>query len=373
MTGVPTPPAEQTATPLAPLTTLRLGGPARRLVEVDDERELVAAVRELDAAGEALLVLAGGSNVVIADAGFDGTVVLVRTRGVEQAGGELLVQAGEPWDGVVEHAIAAGLAGIEALSGIPGSAGATPIQNVGAYGQDVSQTIAAVRVLDRRDGSIRELPAADCGFRYRTSAFKGRDDRIVLAVRFALGRTGAETGDGASAGGLRAGGAGPAALGAPVRYAELARTLGVEVGGRAPLREVREAVLALRRGKGMVVDPADPDSVSAGSFFTNPILDADAYARLAAAAPGDRPPPAYPEPDGRVKTSAAWLIEHAGFARGTSRGAVAISSKHTLALTNRGGASTAELVALAREIAAGVERAFGVALVPEPVFVGHAW
>jgi UDP-N-acetylmuramate dehydrogenase len=361
VTGVPTPPAQQTATPLAPLTTLRLGGPARRLVEVATEAELVATVRELDAAGEPLLVLAGGSNVVIADAGFDGTVVLVRTRGIERDGGLLTVQAGEPWDGVVAEAVAAGLSGIEALSGIPGSTGATPIQNVGAYGQDVSQTITAVRVLDRRDGSVRELPAAACGFRYRTSAFKGRDERVVLAVRFALGEAG--TG----------GDAGAEAPSAPVAYAELARTLGVAVGERASLGAVREAVLRLRRGKGMVVDPADPDSVSAGSFFTNPILAPDAYARLVAAAPGDRPPPAYPEPDGRVKTSAAWLIEQAGFTRGTARGAVAISSKHTLALVNRGGATTAELIALAREIAAGVERAFGVALVPEPVFVGHAW
>ncbi|MDO8188879.1 UDP-N-acetylmuramate dehydrogenase [Conexibacter sp. JD483] len=381
---MPTPPAEQTATPLAPLTTLQLGGPARRLVEVDGERELVATVRELDAAGEPLLVLAGGSNVVIADAGFDGTVVLVRSRGIEHDGDELIVQAGEPWDGVVEQAVEAGLAGIEALSGIPGSAGATPIQNVGAYGQDVSQTIVAVRVLDRADGSVRELPAAACGFRYRTSAFKGRDDRIVVGVRFGLARRGSAasagggltagpSAGGAADGGTSPGGRGARALGAPVAYAELARTLGVEVGGRAPLGEVRAAVLALRRGKGMVVDPADPDSVSAGSFFTNPILDAAAYERLAAATPGDRPPPAYPEPDGRVKTSAAWLIEHAGFTRGTARGSVAISSKHTLALTNRGGATTAQLVAFAREIAAGVEQAFGVALVPEPVFVGHAW
>ncbi len=203
MTGVPTPPAEQTATPLAPLTTLRLGGPARRLIEVASEQELIATIRELDAAGEPLLVLAGGSNVVIADAGFDGTVVLVRTRGVERAGDELLVQAGEPWDGVVEQAVDAGLAGIEALSGIPGSTGATPIQNVGAYGQDVSQTITAVRVLDRRDGSVRELTATDCGFRYRTSAFKGRDDRIVLAVRFALGRAGAGGTSAGAAGGSR--------------------------------------------------------------------------------------------------------------------------------------------------------------------------
>ncbi|WP_370552543.1 UDP-N-acetylmuramate dehydrogenase [Conexibacter sp. CPCC 206217] len=340
------------ATPLAPLTTLRLGGPARRLIAVTSETELVSAVTELDAAGEPLLVLAGGSNVVIADAGFDGTVVHVRTYGISPVGSDeaiLDVQAGEPWDGVVAYAVEHGLAGIEALSGIPGSAGATPIQNVGAYGQDVSQTIVAVRVLDRASGHVLELPAADCDFRYRTSAFKGRDERIVLSVRFGLGD--APT---------------------PIAYAELARALGVAVGARAPLADVRAAVLGLRRGKGMVVDPADPDSVSAGSFFTNPILAADAFAALAAAA-GDPPPPAFPEPDGRVKTSAAWLIQHAGFERGTARGRVGISSKHTLALVNRGGATTAELVAFAREIAAGVERAFGVRLVPEPVFVGHRW
>lgn len=352
---MPTPSsAEPTVTPLAPLTTLRLGGPARRLVRASSEAELIDAVTALDAAGEPLLLLAGGSNVVIADAGFDGTVVHVATRGIARERNVLDVQAGEPWDDVVAHAGGLGLAGIEALSGIPGSTGATPIQNVGAYGQDVSQTIVSVRVLDRASGEVAELAAADCGFRYRTSAFKGRDDRVVLSVRFAL-----EEGE----------------VGAPVAYAELARALGVEVGARAPLGDVRAAVLALRRGKGMVVDPADPDSVSAGSFFTNPILDQEAFAALTvrAEAAGVPAPPAFPEPDGRVKTSAAWLIQHAGFARGRSSGNVAISSKHTLALVNRGGASTAELVAFAREIAAGVKRAFGVALVPEPVFVGHRW
>jgi UDP-N-acetylmuramate dehydrogenase len=376
---VPIPPsADTTATPLAPLTTLRLGGPARRLVTVGSEQELIAAVTELDAAGEPLLVLSGGSNVVIADAGFDGTVVLVRTRGILRGdGGVLDVQAGESWDAVVAYAVAHGLAGIEALSGIPGSAGATPIQNVGAYGQDVSQTIRCVRVLDRASGSVRELPAADCDFRYRTSAFKGRDDRIVLSVRFGLGEGASDAGAGRLSAGARGAGAGSAdasapPLGAPIAYAELARVLGVEVGERAPLAEVRAAVLALRRGKGMVVDPGDPDSVSAGSFFTNPILDADAFAALVAAA-GDPPPPAFPEPDGRVKTSAAWLIQHAGFQRGKVRGRVGISSKHTLALVNRGGATTAELVTLAREIADGVEHAFGIRLVPEPVFVGHGW
>jgi UDP-N-acetylmuramate dehydrogenase len=347
---------QRTSAPLAELTTLGLGGPARRLLPVATEQELVAAVRELDAAGEPLLVLAGGSNVVIADAGFDGTVVHVRTRGIVRDGDSLVVQAGESWDGVVAEAGAQKLAGIEALSGIPGSAGATPIQNVGAYGQDVSQTVASVRVLDRASGTIEELPAEACSFTYRHSSFKGRDDRIVLSVRFDLD----PSADG---------------LGRPVAYAELARTLGVEVGERAPLEEVRAAVLQLRRGKGMVVDPADPDSVSAGSFFTNPILSQVAFAALQAraAAGGDGEPPSWPEPDGRVKTSAAWLIQRAGFARGHGDGRVGISAKHTLALVNRGGGTTAELVAFAREIAAGVEQAFGVALVPEPVFVGHRW
>jgi UDP-N-acetylmuramate dehydrogenase len=350
------PPDQQTSAPLAELTTLGLGGPARRLVTATTEAELIAAVTELDAAGEPLLLLAGGSNVVVADAGFDGTVVHVATRGIERDGDELVVQAGEPWDGVVAEAGAQALAGVEALSGIPGSAGATPIQNVGAYGQDVSQTVVSVRVLDRRSGTVEELDAAACGFTYRHSAFKGRDERVVLSVRFALD-------------------AAPDGLGRPVAYGELARTLGVEVGQRAPLGEVREAVLHLRRGKGMVLDPADPDSVSAGSFFTNPILDPAAFAALQAraAADGAGEPPGFAEPDGRVKTSAAWLIQRAGFEPGYGDGRVGLSTKHSLALVNRGGGTTAELVALARKVADGVHAAFGVALVPEPVFVGHRW
>jgi UDP-N-acetylmuramate dehydrogenase len=335
---------------LAPLTTLRLGGPARQLVEAHTEEELVARVREADAAREPLLVLAGGSNVVVADAGFDGTVVHVRTRGVARDGGELRVQAGEPWDPLVARTVAEGLQGFECLSGIPGSTGATPIQNVGAYGQDVSESVAWVRVLDRATGAIETMPAAACGFDYRRSVFRHDPRRVVLEVAFGM-REQRESG--------------------PLRYAELARALDVPVGGRAPLEAVRDAVLALRRGKGMVIDAADPDSVSAGSFFTNPILDADEFAALEARA--GEPPPAFPEPDGRIKTSAAWLIGHAGFERGHGNGRVAISGKHTLALVNRGGATTAELVALAREIAAGVRERFGVDLVPEPVFVGHEW
>jgi UDP-N-acetylmuramate dehydrogenase len=333
---------------LAPLTTLRLGGPAARMVEARSEGELAEAVRS---AYEPLLVLAGGSNVVIADEGFPGTVVRVLTRGVERDGARLEVQAGEPWDTLVERCVADGLAGFECLSGIPGSVGATPIQNVGAYGQEVAETVESVRVLDRASGQVIEMSAQECGFGYRSSVFKYRDRHVVLAVTFRLREDG------------RSG---------PLRYAELARTLGVPVGAGAPLADVREAVLGLRRGKGMVIDPDDPDSVSAGSFFTNPILEPHEFARLQARA-GEASPPAFPEPDGRIKSSAAWLIERSGFPKGYGEGRVGISTKHTLALVNRGEASTRELMALAHEIAAGVHDRFGVALHPEPVLVGHDW
>ena len=329
--------------PLAPLTTLRLGGPAKRLVSVASEAELVEAVREAD---EPLLLLAGGSNLVLPDAGWPGLVVHIETRGVARDGDAVEVQAGEPWDDLVAAMVADDLAGFECLSGIPGSVGATPIQNVGAYGQEVAETVRSVRVLDRETGAIAELTGAECGFAYRSSALKGSDRRVVLAVTFALL---------------------PDRMSQPLRYVELTRALDLELGARAPVHEVREAVLALRRGKGMVLDPADPDTVSAGSFFMNPILDPDALAAL------EPSPPAFPQPDGRVKTSAAWLIERAGFGKGYTRGRVAISSKHALALVNRGGATTAELLALAREIAAGVRERFGVELRPEPTIVGEAW
>ena len=338
---------------LAAYTTLGLGGSAARLVEAESDEAVVEAVRAADAAGEPLLVLAGGSNVVVADEGFPGVVVRLLTSGVGRDGTAFDVAAGEPWDPFVAARVADGLAGVECLSGIPGSVGATPIQNVGAYGQEVSETIASVRVLDRRSGEVVDLAGADCGFSYRSSRFKREPGRfVVLRVRFALDDLG-----GASR---------------PVRYAELARRLGIEAGDTAPVAGVREAVLALRRGKGMVVDPGDADSVSAGSFFTNPILSAEAFAELERRA-GERPP-AWPEGDGRVKTSAAWLIERAGFARGHGDPVgIAISDKHVLALTNRGAGTTVDLVALAREIAAAVRDRFGVELVPEPVFVGHDW
>jgi UDP-N-acetylmuramate dehydrogenase len=347
---------------LSELTTLRLGGPAKRIVEARSERAVADAVAEADAAGDPLLVLAGGSNVVVADEGFPGTVVRILTAGVSERPGAgtavLEVQAGEPWDPFVQRCVHAGLAGIECLSGIPGSVGATPIQNVGAYGQDVSETITSVRAYDRQTQQTDELTPGECGFTYRSSVFKRTPNRwVVLAVTYELDRQ-------------------PHSR--PVRYAELARELGIAEGDTAPLAQVREAVLRLRRRKGMVVDPQDPDSVSAGSFFTNPILDPDEFHHLeerARAKLGDGArPPHWLEPDGRVKTSAAWLVQNAGFARGYgSPGPIALSSKHTLALTNRGGGTATQLLALAREIAAGVEREFGVALVPEPVLVGQAW
>ncbi len=343
--------------PLAALTTLRLGGPARDLRTATTTDELVAAVRDADATATDLLLVAGGSNLVVADAGFAGTVVHVATRGIDadQDGASVLltVAAGERWEDVVAHAVAEGLVGIECLAGIPGSSGATPIQNVGAYGQEVAQTIERVRAYDRATGEVVDLPAAACRFAYRTSAFKGSDAHVVLSVTFRLAR---------------------GARSAPIAYAELARALDVEVGDTAPLAAVRAAVLALRRGKGMVLDAADHDTWSAGSFFTNPTLEEAAFAalteRVAARLGPDVAPPRFPGPDGTVKTSAAWLIERAGFSRGHAHGGAAVSSKHTLALTNRGGATTAELLDLAREIRDGVRAAFGVELVNEPVLVG---
>jgi UDP-N-acetylmuramate dehydrogenase len=343
---------------LSDLTTLRLGGPARRLVEARTEQEVVDAVQQADVEDEPLLVLAGGSNVVIADDGFPGTVVRMLTSGVEREDGTLTAQAGEPWDPLVERAVNAGLAGIECLSGIPGSVGATPIQNVGAYGQEVSETITAVRVHDRETHTTQELSPDECRFTYRSSVFKRTPNRwVVLAVTYELH---------------------PQPQSMPIRYPELARELNVGVGDTAPLQQVRDAVLTLRRRKGMVLDPADPDSVSAGSFFTNPILDPDEFEQLRQRVQrklGDHAqPPAFPEPDGRIKTSAAWLVERAGYARGYGDpGTIAVSSKHTLAITNRGAGTATQLLALAREIADGVEREFGVTLVPEPVLIGQVW
>lgn len=339
---------------LAELTTLHLGGPAGTFVEATSEDALVAAVREADEAGEPVLLVAGGSNLVVADEGFPGTVVKVATTGVAADhescddpacdGVTVTVAAGEDWDRFVATAVASGWTGVEALSGIPGAVGSTPIQNVGAYGQEVAETIASVRVWDRTLRGVRTFANADCSFGYRHSRFKADPARhVVLEVTFQL----------------RCGG-----LGAPVKYAELARTLGVQPGERAPLDDVRRAVLGLRTGKGMVLDPEDHDTWSAGSFFTNPFVTADQAGALPESAPR------WPQPVGRVKTSAAWLIEHAGFGKGYGNDRVSLSTKHTLALTNRGGASTADLLALAREVRDGVEARFGIRLVNEPVLVG---
>lgn len=336
---------ELTDRDLADWTTLRLGGPARRLVEASSAEELVAVVADADRAGEPVLVLAGGSNVVVADAGFAGTVVLVRSSGVSvhRDGSELvkvIAQAGAGWDELVARTVRDQLAGIECLSGIPGSVGATPIQNVGAYGQEVGQTVQSVRVFDRQAGRVQQLAPADCRFAYRSSAFKGTDRWVVLEVTYGLS---------------------PSTLSRPVRYAELAERLGLSVGDRAPLTAVRTAVLALRGGKGMVLSADDPDTRSVGSFFTNPVIAAE---QVPAGAP------AWPQPDGLVKTSAAWLLEAAGFGRGHTYGTARLSSKHVLALTNPEHGSTADLLGLARELRDGVRNTYGIELVPEPVLVG---
>ncbi len=343
--------------PLAELTTLRLGGPARRLVTPENDADLIAAVSAADRDRRPVLLLAGGSNLVISDLGFDGVAVRIATRGVKVTrSGErvrLTVAAGEPWDELVARCVADGLAGIECLSGIPGSVGATPIQNVGAYGQEIAATVRSVSAWDRTAGKAVAFDRRACGFGYRTSMFKGGDRYVVLAVTLELE---------------------PAAVARPIAYPQLAAALGVRPGDRPPLAAVREAVLGLRRTKGMVVDPADPDSVSAGSFFTNPILDQEGFRALERRASdrldGDEQPPGWSQPDGAVKTSAAWLIERAGFERGYGSGAVGISTKHTLALVNRGGGTTAELLALARELRDGVRATFGVTLAVEPTLVG---
>ncbi|MFI5808080.1 UDP-N-acetylmuramate dehydrogenase [Streptomyces sp. NPDC051561] len=343
--------------PLAPLTTFRLGGPADRLVTATTDDEVIAAVQQADATGTPLLIIGGGSNLVIGDQGFAGTALRIATQGFRLDGTKLELAAGEVWTDAVRRVVEAGLAGIECLAGIPGSAGATPIQNVGAYGQDVSSTLTEVDAYDRRTRERVTLTNAECAFSYRHSRFKEDPERyVVLRVRFEL----------EDAGGLSA----------PVKYPETARTLGVGAGERVPAATARETVLGLRAGKGMVLDPEDHDTWSAGSFFTNPILDetgfADFLARVHERLGPDTAPPAFPAGEGLTKTSAAWLIDRAGFTKGYGSGPARISTKHTLALTNRGDATTEELLTLAREVVTGVREAFGVTLVNEPVTVGCA-
>lgn len=364
---------------LADLTTLRIGGPAERFLDATTTDELVAAVLEADAHGEPWLVLGGGSNVLVADDGVDGLVVRIATRGVERLADapgstrpvRLSVQAGEPWDALVAHTVDNGWAGIEALSGIPGSTGAAPIQNIGAYGQEIAESLVSVEVLDVDSGERRTVPAPELALGYRTSALKQGWRAVVLSVDLALERV-----DGA--------------MSRPVAYAQLADALGVDVGQRAPLVGVRAAVLALRASKGMVLDEADRQSVSAGSFFTNPIVSASFAQSLppdaprwslepeppALAVPLGHEPAAPPEPvEGSVKLSAAWLIERASIARGFALpgSGASVSTKHTLALTNASGRATAaEVAELARYIQTRVMSEFGVVLHPEPVFVGIA-
>jgi UDP-N-acetylmuramate dehydrogenase len=350
--SAPRPPAAGNS--LGAYTTLRLGGNASTLVAVTETDDVASTLRAAAKTGEPVLVLAGGSNVVISDDGFAGTVLLLRTRGIavlRRDGGTVLVRvaAGEPWDDFVATTVANGWSGVECLSGIPGSAGATPIQNVGAYGQEVADTIEAVHVYDRDDDTIYAMTPEQCRFAYRSSVFKHHDRWVVLEVDFRLAATGESTG---------------------IRYAELARTLGVAVGDQVPLAQARDAVRTLRAGKGMVLAERDFDTWSVGSFFTNPVLTAEAWTALRSRSAEAGEPPSWPGADGTAKVSAAWLIERAGFHKGYGgTGGVAISSKHTLALTNRGTGTAAALLALAREIRDGVQARFGVELHPEPVLV----
>ena len=339
------------AVPLAPLTTLRVGPVARRVITCTTTEQVVATLRQLDGEGcGPLLVLAGGSNLVIAETLADLTVVRLATNNISVEGNVVRAEAGAVWDEVVVAAIAAGLGGLECLSGIPGSAGATPVQNVGAYGAEVADTITRVRLLDRRSGAVRWAPPGELGFGYRTSVLKHTDAAIVLEVEFALDASGRS---------------------APLRYAELVAALDATAGESAGPAAVRDAVLGLRARKGMVLDPADHDTWSVGSFFTNPVVPQEFYRELADSA-GGRAVPQYPAPDG-VKLAAGWLVEQAGFGKGYPDVATApcrLSTKHALALTNRGRASADDVISLARTVRDGVRDVFGVTLTPEPVLVG---
>ncbi|MEI2278682.1 UDP-N-acetylmuramate dehydrogenase [Paenarthrobacter ilicis] len=351
-----------TQTLLSELTTAAVGGPAQNYVEARTEAQIIDAVRSADAAGSKLLIIGGGSNLLISDDGYDGTVLRIASEGFtvnseDSCGGvSVVVQAGHNWDALVEHAVLHAWSGIEALSGIPGSTGATPVQNVGAYGSDVSQTIAAVRTWDRQRNAVQTFTNSELKFGYRDSILKqttvdGSPRYVVLTVEFQLllGR-----------------------MSAPIRYGELAKVLGVEAGKRAYSNDVRREVLRLRASKGMVLDASDRDTYSTGSFFTNPIVSRE----LAATLPENAPQ--YPAgSEGHVKLSAAWLIDQAGFGKGygleadsVSGGRASLSTKHTLAITNRGSASAADMVAVARQVRAGVVERFGIELHPEPLLIG---
>ncbi len=359
---------------LAPLTTLGVGGPARRVITTNTEQELIDAIRAVDVAGEKLLLMGGGSNLVISDAGFDGTVVRIASSGFTIDEGvvgcgviTVTAQAGQPWDELVQETVRREASGLEALSGIPGFTGATPVQNVGAYGADVSQTISMVRVWDRETSAVKSFANSELEFAYRDSVLKrttvdGSPRYVVLTVEFQLQ---------------------PGHLSAPVKYAELARAVGVDIGRRALSVDVRREVLRLRGSKGMVLDPKDRDTFSTGSFFTNPIVPQSVADQL----PGDAPrfpvesAADMPVGENLVKLSAAWLIDHAGFSKGYglnltdsafvhAGGRASLSTKHTLAVTNRGGASAADVLAVASAVADGVEAAYGIGLHAEPLLIG---
>lgn len=342
--------------PLAPFTTMGIGGPARDFAAVTTVDELREAIGLARGRSEPIFILGGGSNLLVADRGFDGLVVHVALRGMTVEGvGEsatVRVAAGEPWDDFVALAVRNGWAGVECLSGIPGSVGATPVQNVGAYGQDVSETIVRVEVLDRSDGLVRTLTNDECRFGYRASLFRNveRERYVVTAVTFRL-RVDGE---------------------AAVRYRELQKVLDERGNGRCDLALVRDAVIAIRRRKGMVLDPQDPDTRSDGSFFVNPVIPMAELDALRSRFGESEWRSGFPDDDGNVKVSAAWLIEHAGFAKGFVMGRVGLSTKHTLAITNRGGATAAEVVALMEAIQSGVRDRFGLELRPEPRFVGFS-
>jgi UDP-N-acetylmuramate dehydrogenase len=344
--------------PLAPLTTLRVGPVARRVITCRTTDQVVATLRALDAESGRPLVLAGGSNVVIADELTDLTVVRLATTGITFDGATLRVDAGAVWDDVVVDSLRHGLGGLECLSGIPGSAGATPVQNVGAYGVEVADTITRVRLLDRASGEVRWVSPEELGFGYRRSVLKktgaawpatsGSESAVVLEVEFRLDAS---------------------RRSAPLRYRELITELGTQEGERTDPSRVRDAVLGLRRRKGMVLDAADHDTWSVGSFFTNPVVSQADFNRLRGRSDG--PVPHFPAPDG-VKLAAAWLVEHAGFGKGFPgpQASATLSTKHSLALTNRGTATARDVVALARVVRDGVRDAFGITLIPEPVLVG---
>lgn len=381
---------------LSELTTMRVGGVPADMIAPVDQQDLVDAALRVWGSDDDWMLLGGGSNTVASDEGFDGTVIRVVTRGIEvvghgglagapasgtavQAGRvRLRVQAGEPWDDLVAHTVAHGWAGIEALSGIPGSAGAAPVQNIGAYGQELSDSLTAIDFLDHDSGEVRRMESAELGLGYRTSVLKRGLRGVVLAIELELHDTAGEVAVLGSA------------LGQPIAYGQLASALGVPLGDRVPLDALRSAVLALRAAKGMVLDPSDPDTWSAGSFFTNPIVTENFARSLPASAPrwnlgpelpdrvialedyfGVGPVPGVEEVT-PVKLSAAWLIERSGVSRGfrLPGSRAAVSSKHTLALTNTGGASAEEVAELARFVQGRVQAEFGVNLQPEPVLIG---